>query len=265
MGSFGTVVFARMAEGQLYQALLTLLFGLAGVVFAVLGLVSAPYGRHRRRGWGPAVPERLAWVVMEAPAALLFAWIYWQGPRAADPVPLVMFGLWEAHFVHRALIYPLRRRSRPRAGMPLVLVLMAVVFNGLCGYLNARWLTAIGPEYGLRWLLTIRFIYGLMLFVTGFGINRWADERLRRLRRPGDDGYAIPRGGLFDEVSCPNYLGETVQWLGWAILTWSPAGLAYATFTAANLVPRAVSHHRWYQRTFPDYPRRRTAIIPHVL
>jgi protein-S-isoprenylcysteine O-methyltransferase Ste14 len=254
-----------MSEPELYHALLMLLFALSGVVFVALGLVSAPYGRHDRRGWGPGVPERLGWVVMEAPAPLLFVWVYFQGPRALEVVPLVMLTLWQVHYVHRSFVYPLMMRSRPGRRISVAVMLMAMVFNGLNAYLNARWLTAFGPAYGLGWLLSFRFLYGLLVFCTGFVINRWADAKLRSLRKPGQDGYAIPRGGLYDEISCPNYFGELLQWTGWAILTWSPAGLAFALFTAANLVPRAVTHHRWYQRTFPDYPRRRKAIIPYVL
>lgn len=254
-----------MSEPEVYHALLMLMFALAGVVFGVLGLVSAPYGRHTRRGFGPLVPERLGWVLMELPAAVVFTVVFMLGARATDVVPLVMLGLWLLHYGHRTLLYPWLRRGRPGRGMPLALMLMAMIVQGVVAYLNARWLTELGPERGLGWLLGFRFLYGSLVFLTGMVINRWADLRLRALRRPGEEGYAIPRGGLYDEISCPNYFGELVQWIGWAILTWSPAGLAQATFTAANLVPRAVSHHRWYQRTFPDYPRRRWAIIPYLL
>jgi len=30
-------------------------------------------------------------------------------------------------------------------------------------------------------------------------------------------------------------------------------------------VPRAIHHHRWYRRQFPDYPPSRRAILPFVL
>jgi hypothetical protein len=30
----------------------------------------------------------------------------------------------------------------------------------------------------------------------------------------------------------------------------------------ANLLPRAIAHHRWYHRTFADYPKARRAIVP---
>ncbi|MCA9654976.1 MAG: DUF1295 domain-containing protein [Myxococcales bacterium] len=254
-----------MTEPEIHHLLVLTVFALAGVVFAVLGRVSAPYGRHSRGGWGPTVDERVGWVVMEAPSSLLFAWVYFQGPRAFDPVPLLMLGLWQLHYLHRAFVYPLTKRSRPGQRMPVLVMLMAVVFNTINSYINARWLSALGPAYALGWLLSFRFLYGTLLYVTGYVINRWADIQLRRLRKPGETGYSIPRGGLYEEVSCPNYFGELVQWVGWAMLTWSPAGMAFAAFTAANLVPRAVSHHRWYQRTFPDYPRRRRAVIPYLL
>jgi len=62
-------------------------------------------------------------------------------------------------------------------------------------------------------------------------------------------------------ISCPNYFGEIIEWFGWAIATWSLAGLAFAIFTFSNLVPRALAHHRWYLSKFPNYPKKRRAII----
>jgi hypothetical protein len=53
-----------------------------------------------------------------------------------------------------------------------------------------------------------------------------------------------------------------IEWAGWAVATWSLAGLAFFLFTFANLVPRAVANHRWYRSTFVDYPRERRAVIP---
>jgi hypothetical protein len=36
-------------------------------------------------------------------------------------------------------------------------------------------------------------------------------------------------------------------------------------FMIANLLPRAIAHHRWYANNFPDYPKERKAIIPFIL
>ena len=91
-----------------------------------------------------------------------------------------------------------------------------------------------------------------------------SDNILLSLRKQGRTGYAIPDCGAFRYVSCPNYLGEILEWTGWAIATWSLGGLAFCVFTIANLVPRAFSNHRWYRDQFPDYPPGRRALIPGV-
>jgi hypothetical protein len=48
-------------------------------------------------------------------------------------------------------------------------------------------------------------------------------------------------------------------------MCWNLPALSFAVWTAANLIPRAISHHAWYRRTFADYPRDRRAVIPAVL
>jgi protein-S-isoprenylcysteine O-methyltransferase Ste14 len=69
---------------------------------------------------------------------------------------------------------------------------------------------------------------------------------------------------MYRWISCPNYFGEIVEWIGWAIATWSLAGLAFALWTAANLAPRARSHHQWYRESFADYPQERKALVPRL-
>ncbi len=108
------------------------------------------------------------------------------------------------------------------------------------------------------------FLAGLVLFFAGMAINVWSDEILLRLRDGGGNGYKIPQGGFYRWVSCPNYLGELIEWTGWAMMAWSPAALVFIVWTAANLVPRARSNHRWYQEQFSGYPRDRKAIFPFV-
>ena len=253
-----------MNEAELHRALLMLCFALAGAAFFITGVKTAPYGRHARGGWGPALPKRLAWTLMETPSVIVFAWVFGQGEHAGDLVPRIFAALWLVHYVQRAWIDPFMMRGGGD-GTPVVVVLSGMSFNVLNSYLNARWLTELGPQYSLRWLFDLRFLYGMLLFIGGFIVNRWADFELRRLRKPGGPRYQIPRAGLFADISCPNYFGELVQWIGWAIATWSLAGLSFAVFTAANLIPRAVAHHRWYIENFPDYPRSRSAILPRVL
>jgi len=233
----------------------------AAVTCVALFFVAAPYGRHTRSGWGPTIENRLGWIVMEAPAALVFAAWFAFGRWADTTTALVFFGLWEVHYVHRAFIYPLGLRGRDKR-MPVAVVGMAFLFNSVNGYLNGCYLFDFSGGYPSEWLGDPRFVAGLGLFLTGFMVNRQADHTLRHLREPGEGGYRIPYGGLYRWVSCPNYLGEIVEWTGWAVATWSLAGLAFAAWTAANLAPRAWTHHAWYRAHFADYPPERRALVP---
>lgn len=253
-----------MSETSLHTALVGLVLGLAPIVGLALLFQPAPYGRHARPGWGPQIDTRLAWVAMEAPAVVAFLLFYFAGPRALDPAPLVMLGLWQIHYVHRTFVYPFASGAR-RGATPLAIVAMGFAFNVVNAWLNATWLTKLGPGYGVDWLTSPAFVAGSALFLAGFAINREADRRLRALKEHEGGGYGMPRGWLFERVSCPNYLGEIVEWCGWALLTFSPAGLAFAVFTFANLAPRARAHHRFYRERFPDYPPRRRALLPLAL
>jgi protein-S-isoprenylcysteine O-methyltransferase Ste14 len=245
-----------------YRFLVLLELALALPSFVSLRFVTAPYGRYRRGGWGPALPARLAWLVMESPAPVLFAAFYLTGAHRGEPVPLALLALWELHYLYRAFLYPLR--MRPGARVPLGVVLLAIGFNVLNAWINARWVSALG-SYPRTWFIDPRFVAGVLLFALGLALNVASDRALRRLRRPGQTGYRVPRGGAFELVSCPNYLGEMVEWTGWAIATWSLPGLAFAVYTAANLAPRALTHHAWYREHFPDYPPQRRALIPFLL
>lgn len=229
---------------------------------AALLFVTAPYGRHARGGWGPQISNRTGWLIMEAPASLGFLAIYLLGQRRFETAPLVLLGLWQLHYVHRAFIYPFRMRTQGKT-MPASVPLMAVLFNLWNAYINARWISHLG-EYPLSWLTDPRFLCGAALFLTGLTINLWADTVLLHLRKPGETGYRIPRGGLFELVACPNYLGEILEWTGFAIASWSLSGVAFAVYTAANVGPRAFSHRAWYRSKFEDYPASRKALIPWI-
>ena len=250
-----------MSVDAIFDLLVLGWLAVAGATFVALFFVAAPYGRHTRSGWGPTIGNRLGWIVMEAPAALLFAAAFVFGEHSRTAAALVFCGLWEAHYVHRAFIYPLRLRGRGKR-MPVAVVGMALMFNGVNACLNGCYIFDLSGGYPDSWLRDPRFVAGLGLFLTGFIVNRQADHTLRTLREPGESGYQIPHGGLYRWVSCPNYLGEIVEWVGWAVATWSLPGLAFAVWTLANLAPRALAHHAWYQAHFADYPPERRALLP---
>lgn len=252
-----------MPSRALHEWLILIELGLGAVTFLALLFLAAPYGRHARPGFGPTVPARVGWIIMESPALLAFAWFYSAGPHRLDPVPMLFFGLWLVHYTHRVIVFPLRMRPGQRS-MPIVIVMSAIAFNFLNAAVNAPQLSAYGI-YPTATLGEPHFWIGLTLFLGGFFANLHADSVLRELRKPGETSYAIPRGGLYEFVASPNYLAEIIEWIGFAIATWSLAGLSFALYTAANLVPRALANLKWYRSTFPDYPSHRKAVFPWVL
>jgi steroid 5-alpha reductase family enzyme len=143
-----------------------------------------------------------------------------------------------------------------------MIMLSAIFFNSINASLNAYYLGHFSELYPADWFFDMRFILGLLLFLLGAFINIHSDNILLGLRKEGDTSYSIPMGGGFNYVSCPNLFGEILEWMGFAILCWNLPALTFAIWTAANLIPRAIAHHKWYLQQFPKYPRDRKALVP---
>jgi hypothetical protein len=233
--------------------------------FITLLFISAPYGRHFREGWGPTMNATALWIVMEAPSPISFAVVYFMSTHAFETVPLILLAMFMTHYVYRSFIYPFRMRGGHKQ-KPILMAVLAIVFNIANGSTNAFAITELSPHLlDSAWLVDPRFVVGFVLFVTGYAINHQSDAILRNLRKPGESGYKIPHGGLFRWVSSPNYLGELIEWTGFALAAWTVPSFVFLFFTASNLVPRALSNHRWYLENFDDYPERRRAVIPFLL
>lgn len=242
------------------------LFGwilIAIVIFIVLLFVAAPYGRHFRKNFGPAVNAKFGWILMESPAPLVFAIFFFSGVHSVSGVPILFFLMWQIHYLDRAFLYPLtiRLSSKP---LPATIIAAGMIFNALNAFLNAYYIANNISKYSVSWLSDIRFLSGVGLFIFGFIINRQSDYILYRIRQHTDQEYGIPVRGLYRWISCPNYLGEIIIWLGWTVATWSPVAAAFTLWSIANLVPRAISHHRWYKETFDDYPDERHILLPWI-
>ncbi|MEO1028034.1 MAG: 3-oxo-5-alpha-steroid 4-dehydrogenase [Pseudomonadota bacterium] len=249
-----------MPEFSLYQWTSFSLIAIGVLVAISLIFVTAPYGRYDRKGWGPEMDERFGWMLMEAISPLFFLIaFFWAG--GGGPVGYWLLLLFCGHYVYRSFIYPFRMRGH--GTKPVATVLMAAAFNVANGSVNG-WGVAMAGHLDESWVSSPWLWIGTALFALGVFVNHQSDGILRTLRGPGETGYKIPHGGMFRFVSSPNYLGEIVQWIGFAIAACTLGALSFAIFTASNIGPRAFSHHAWYRRTFSDYPQNRKALIPFI-
>jgi protein-S-isoprenylcysteine O-methyltransferase Ste14 len=198
---------------------------------------------------------------MELPAVTVIAALVLASPEGRSLNALVPLAFWLFHYFYRTFLFPMLMHPSDRT-FPLLLVLFAIAFNILNGYNNSEAL--LDNSSGALPFPDLHFWIGASVFLAGFVMHSHSDYLIRNLRKPGETGYRIPHGGMFRWVSSPHYLGEIIQWTGWAILTWSLAGLAFALFTFCNLAPRALSNQAWYHQRFPDYPSRRKILIPGI-
>jgi 3-oxo-5-alpha-steroid 4-dehydrogenase 1 len=247
-----------------FNTLVYIWIAIALLIFPFVLKIVAPYGRHTTNTWGPLISNRLGWIIMESPALLLFSGLFLSGSAGHTPVTWIFFGFWVLHYVNRTLIFPFRIRTKGKK-MPVTIVLMAFCFNLVNGFLNGYYLGCLGTGYNNAWFYHPAFIIGLLFCIYGLARNWQSDNILIHLRKPGETGYKIPKGGLFDLVSCPNHFSEIIEWTGFALMTWSLPGLSFAAWTFVNLLPRALHHHQWYKATFPDYPKERKSVIPYIL
>jgi 3-oxo-5-alpha-steroid 4-dehydrogenase 1 len=249
---------------EIFGTFLVIMASVALVVFVALFFVKAGYGMFFDRKWGPALPNRLGWFLMEAPIFILMIVLWALSDRKFDVVPLVFFIIFETHYLQRSFIFPWLIRGNSK--MPLGIVLMAVLFNTCNALMQGGWIFFFSPAYPTDWLWSWQFIVGTALFFTGFVINLHSDYIIRHLRTPGDTRHYIPRGGMFRWVSSANYFGELVEWIGFAVLTWSWAGVVFAWWTLANLAPRADAIYENYEREFgEEFTRLRLKrIIPFI-
>ena len=253
-----------MISHEIFNLICWIWIGIGVITFFVLLKIPQPYGRHTKNNWGPMINNRLGWLIMELPALLVFVYFAQLTTNWLNLLLLTAFALWVWHYFNRACIYPFRLKTKGKK-MPVVIMASAVFFNVVNGFLNGYWLARFVPEDKIDFNTDLRIVIGAFVFLAGFIINQYHDTLLINLRKGEKTGYSIPFGGLFRFVSCPNFLGEIIIWVGFFIVTFSLPALAFLIWTLANLIPRAFDHHKWYRSEFPDYPAKRKAVLPYIL
>ena len=241
-----------MITAHTFNVFLLIMTALAVVVFIALFFIDAGYGKFYQPKWGPSLDNHWGWFLMEVPVFVAMLVLWWLSDRRTDGVRMIFLLLFEIHYFHRSFIFP--RQLRGHSRMPLAIVLMGALFNTLNALMQGGWIFYISPAdyYPKDWLLSLPFLAGTLRFFAGMYINIQSDSIIRNLRKPGDTAHYLPKGGMFRYVTSANYFGEFMEWVGFAILTWSWAGAVFALWTFANLAPRAARIYDLYSQEFPD-------------
>ncbi|CAM8999025.1 unnamed protein product [Rhodiola kirilowii] len=194
------------SDKALYNALLLTPFLIAPPTFISLRFLQAPYGKNHRPGWGPSLPTSLAWFLMESPTLWLTLYLFLRGRHAAHLKSLILNSPYLLHYFNHTILYPLRLLCQ-RSDEPYPIPVASMVFGSDClnAYLQARSLSNYEDYEANEWLWW-RFVVGLVVFGFRMRMNVKSDVVLVGLKS-GGRGYKIPRGGWFEAVTCPNYLG----------------------------------------------------------
>lgn len=255
-----------MVNESFFNGLIYCMVVLAVVVFVSLYFVTAGYGQFRTKRWGWSINNKLAWVLMELPVFLVMFAIWSLSPLKWHLPQLALFGLFELHYFQRSLIFPFLLKGQSK--MPVVIMLMGILFNVINGVIQGGglyWFPNPDFEQGVSYLLRPNAIAGILLFFVGMAINLHSDHVIRHLRKPGDTRHYLPQKGMYRYVTSANYLGEIMEWTGFAIAAATPAAWVFPLWTAANLVPRAHAIYNRYKAEFgKEALADRKRIIPFV-
>ena len=259
-------MFAELVSLEVYNTFLVVMAAIALVVFIVLYFVEAGYGYLFNPKFGFPIPNKVAWVLMESPVFVAMAAMWWFSSAKFEVVPLILFLTFELHYFQRSFIFPLLMRGNSK--MPVGIMLMGMIFNTLNAVMQGGWIFYYAPQlnYYDGWLSKPYLYIGLAVFAFGMITNLHSDYVIRHLRKPGDTKHYIPKGGMFRYVSSANYFGEFMEWVGFAIASWSLAGVVFAWWTFANLGPRSASLYKRYEREFGEEftSLKRKRIIPFI-
>jgi very-long-chain enoyl-CoA reductase len=175
--------------------------------------------------------------------------------------------LWVGHFVRRTLEASFVHRY---SGRPVPAGDFLVEYVYYWGF--AAWIawSLRDPAWTLPPLSIA--ILGTATFLLGETGNAWAHLRLRNLRTAvGQTQRSIPRGGLFERVSCPHYLFEITSWIGFLVVTRVLGAAVFLLLGATIVTSYALARHKAYKKDFDGqegrvlYPVARKAIFPHLL
>ena len=137
---------------QNFESLVLIWLALGLITFIVLLKIPAPYGKFSKTNWGPMIPSKFGWFIMEiiSPTALIYFFLNGDIEKTSTNITFITF--WALHYFNRSVIYPLRQNNPSK--MPLIIAVLAFLFNVINGYINGTYLGSI-QDYSAEYLSLI--------------------------------------------------------------------------------------------------------------
>ena len=231
MGSLLEIKMASMVAIRKTLADILRLSTVSMIVTAVVTFVAltfyitAPFGRHTRKGFGFHVKAELAWFLMEIPNIFITATVYTTTIVIDDlatnnsitdefsdnlsensrfnyhlPTPnKILMLLFVLHYLNRSIIYPFRMGyySQRNTPMPITVMLCAFAFCTWNGFNQSVSLLIINMHRE-DYIYAPSFIIGVLMFFVGLVINIRSDNILFGLRKEQDVKVSIINIALQD-------------------------------------------------------------------
>lgn len=103
----------------------------------------------------------------------------------------------------------------------------------------------------------------LVLYTIGELGNLSTHLTLRGLRSAGGAERGIPKGLGFDWVTCPNYMFETIAWVGMLLMSFSLSTLIFVIVAVGQMAVWAKKKESRYRKEFGDkYSKKKFGMIP---
>jgi len=197
--------------------------------------------------------------------AIYNTWLIWNQPV----VTALTSYLYHIHIVRRLLESFFVTVWSPAARMHIAHFVLGVTY-----YIAAPLTYRVSSETNRQTYFGERSSVWLAAQVCAYILLQWIQFRchsdLANLRPAttsthvmGKTKYAIPRGLFFTSISCPHFLAEIAIYFSLAVLSnFSPSVVALNLFVAIELSLSAKVQHRWYRKSFENYPQERRALVP---
>lgn len=178
---------------------------------------------------------------------------------------MISFGMILLHFVKRELetIYV---HKFSNATMPYTNIFKNSFHYWILSGANLAYWIYSPSSYAARpatSLTKMATAVGSFLYVWGELSNLHTHMTLSSLRRPGTTERGIPTGYGFNWVTCPNYLFESIAWVGICLVSKSWSTVLFTAVAYAQMQQWAGQKERAYRNDFGDkYKKKRSTIIP---